>query len=73
MLGTDFNSLSAEAQAEFKNANSQVAYLLRSIVAVELGPSPKEQLIQHVQEMVNSGMLVPKVEAERLPVIRAGN
>lgn len=71
--GVDFNSLSPEAQAEFKSQNSTVAPLLRSMVSMELGPSPKEQLLQQVKEMIRNGVMAPKVEVKPLPVIRRGN
>lgn len=71
-LGKDFNSLSAEDQAKFKNENSSVAALLSSMVRVELGPSPKEQVVQKILELLKQGVVVPKREVRDLPGVGPG-
>jgi hypothetical protein len=72
-LGTDFNSLSPEAQAEFKVNNSEVAGLMRSQLQLEMGPSPVQQVISQQQQLLSQGIVSEEVTKKSLPMISQGN
>jgi hypothetical protein len=72
-LGTDFNSLSPEAQAQFRVDNMQTAGAIMIGVQSELGPSPKQQLIMQQQQAVQQGSATEVIERKDLPVISPRN
>jgi RHS repeat-associated protein len=72
-LGVDFNSLSPDAQAEFRVNNSGVAGLMRSQVEMQMGPSPKQQVIAQQQQLLQQGIVSEEVTKKTLPSINQGN
>lgn len=72
-LGVDFNSLSPDEQAKFKVDNMQAAGAIMMGVKSEYGPSPKQQVLSQIQEMLKQGLLVEERTIDDLPMISQGN
>ena len=72
-LGKDFKSLSPEEQAKFKVENLNAAGAIRMSVNSAMGPSPKQQILQQIQNMLKQGTATETAKRKDLPVIRQGN
>ncbi len=73
-FGKNHDELSSVQLSEFDRNNPNAASGLGMQAVVKFGPSPVDQVIDQLNQKVNSGELVPqKAKPVEQPVIRAGN